>query len=97
MLTKNEIIERLAAKGYTKKDSATIIGDVLDVITEALVKGEEVQFHGFGKFCVREMAERETTDVRTNERIKLEAYKAPKFVPGKYLKQAVREGIVREK
>lgn len=96
MLKRNDIIERLAQKGYTKKDAGVILDDIFMMITEELVRGESVQIHGFGTFDVRECAERETTDLQTKERILIPSYKAPKFTAGKLLKRAIKEGFIRE-
>lgn len=96
MLKRNDIIERLALKGYTKKDAGVIIDDVIKIITEAMVEGESVQLHGFGTFDVKEFKPRETVDLKTKERIVIPAYKAPKFTAGKLLKRAVKEGFIRE-
>ena len=96
MITKTEFIAKLATKGYTKKDSEAILNDVLDTITEAMVEGESIQLYGFGTFSVRESAERETINFQTKERIRIPCHKAPRFTPGKLLRRAVKEGIIRE-
>lgn len=96
MITKNEFVERLSKKGYTKKDAGLIMADVIKTIEEALIEGESVQFHGFGTFSVRETAEREAVDYRSKERIVIPGHKTPKFVPGKLLKRSIKEGILRE-
>jgi len=95
MLKKNEMIERLAQKGYTKKNAGIIMDDVMMVIMEALVEGEEVMLHGFGTFSVKEVAPRSMVDLQSKERIVIPGHKAPKFVPGELLKRSVREGFIR--
>lgn len=95
MLDRNDIIEKVAAKGYTKKDAKVILDDIFEVITEALADGEDVKLHGFGTFCVREIASRTTKDYRSGERITIPSHKVPKFVPGGALRRAVKEGIFR--
>lgn len=95
MLKKNDIIARLAKKGYTKHDSEIIIDDVFDVIMEAMASGEDVQLHGFGTFCVRNMRPRDTVDYQTKGRIVIPEHKAPKFMPGSTLRRAVKEGVLR--
>ena len=53
-MTKAEFVDKLAAKsGLTKKDAAGVVDAFVEVITEALKKGEDVQFTGFGKFYVQ--------------------------------------------
>lgn len=95
-MNKTEFIEKLAQKGYTKKAAGIAVDDVLNTIAEALAAGETLQFYGFGTFAVRESAERVGVDYQTKERITVPAHKAPKFTPGKLLKRAVKEGILRE-
>lgn len=96
MLKRNDIIERLVLKGYTKKDAGTIIDDISMTITEALVEGESVQIRGFGTFEVREGKSREVIIPHTKEKTIIPAYKAPKFSAGNLLKRAVKEGFVRK-
>lgn len=96
MLKRNDIIERISLKGYTKKDAGVILDDIVQTITEALIAGESVQIHGFGTFDVKKCKPRETVDLMSKERIVIPAYKAPKFTAGKLLKRAVKEGFVRE-
>lgn len=96
MLKRNDFIEKLAEKGYTKKSAGMIIDDVILTITEALVAGEDVMLHGFGTFYVKEMADRSTVDLTTKERIVIPGHKSPKFTPGEYLKRSVREGVIRD-
>ena len=96
MLKREDIIERLADKGYTKKSAAYIIDDFVRVIEEALVDGEEVMIHGFGTFRVLHTKPRDMQDYQTKETISVPTHKAPKFVPGAQLRRWVREGIIRD-
>ena len=55
-MTKAEFVDKLAAKsGLTKKDAAAVVDAFVEVVTEALKKGEDVQFTGFGKFYVQDV------------------------------------------
>ena len=61
-MTKAEFVDKLAAKsGLTKKDAAAVCDAFVEVVTESLKKGEDVQFTGFGKFYVQQ---REARQVR---------------------------------
>lgn len=93
MIQRDDFIERLAAKGYTKKDAATIMDDFIKTLEEALVDGESVMFRGFGTFEIRERAARESRAPRTKELITIPAYKTPHFAAGKLLKRKVKEGL----
>lgn len=95
-MNKQDIVNKLAEKGYTKKDSSCILDDVFAVITEAMIAGEEVKIHGFGVFSVVERAPRRTLDLKTQEYIDVPARKAPKFKAGTLLNRAIKEGFVRE-
>lgn len=95
-MVKKDIVNKLAEKGYTKKDADGIIDDIVAVITDAMVNGEEVKLHGFGVFSVIERKPRRTLDLRTKEYIDVPAHKAPKFKPGSLLLKAIKEGFVRE-
>jgi len=91
-MNKTELLSAVAEKsGVSKKDAEKIVGATFDVITEALTKGDKVTLVGFGSFEVKERAEREGQNPRTGEKIKIAAYKAPGFKPGKTLKDAVNQ------
>ena len=96
MVTRDEFIERLSQKGYTKRDAGIVMDDFIRTLEEALVGGESVMFHGFGTFEVRERAERESSNPQTKERIVIPSYRAAHFTPGKKLKREIIEGLVRD-
>ena len=86
-MTKAEFVDRLAAKsGLTKKDAANLADSFLEVITDALTKGEEVQFTGFGKFYVQKREAREGINPQTKAKIQIPACNVPKFSAGAALK-----------
>ena len=96
MVTRDEFIERLSQKGYTKRDAGIVMDDFIRTLEDALVGGESVMFHGFGTFEVRERAERESSNPQTKERIVIPSYRAAHFTPGKKLKREIKEGLVRD-
>lgn len=90
-MTKAEFVERLAARsGLTKKEAASIVDAFVDVITDALKDGEEVQFTGFGKFYVQERKARSGTNPQTKAPMVIAASNVPKFSAGQALKNAVK-------
>jgi DNA-binding protein HU-beta len=90
-VTKAEFVDKLAAKsGLTKKDAAAVVDSFVEVITESLKKGEEVQFTGFGKFYVQSREAREGINPQTKAKIKIPKSKVPKFSAGAGLKNAVK-------
>ena len=89
-MNKSELIAAIAAKtGETKKDAEATLNAFIDVVTEALVKGDKVQLVGFGSFEVRKRAARKGRNPQTKEEIKIPASKAPVFKAGKALKDLV--------
>lgn len=94
MLRRQDIIQRFASKGYTKKDASFVLDDFIDVMTEILAEGRSVSLRGFGSFQVKEMKERESIDCRSGERILIPAIKAPRFVASARLRQIVRDGRI---
>jgi integration host factor subunit alpha len=58
-LTKAQIVERLFSKNlFNKGESAQIIETLFELIKQSLEDGEDVLISGFGKFSVREKAQR---------------------------------------
>ena len=64
----------------------------LETIQDALSRGSEVNFTGFGKFSVNERGPRQGVNPRTGERITIPGGKVPKFSAGAGLKSAVKGG-----
>lgn len=90
-MTKADFVDKLAAKsGLTKKDAAGVVDAFVGVVTDALKKGEDVQFTGFGKFYVQQREARQGINPQTKEKIKIPATKVPKFSAGLALKSAVK-------
>ena len=90
-MTKVELIAAVAANaGLTKKDAEKAVSATLDVITEALQKGDKVSLVGFGTFEVRERKERQGRNPQTREPMTIPASKLPAFSAGKALKDAVK-------
>lgn len=91
-MNKSELTAALVAKtGSTKKDAEKALNAVVEVISEALAKGEKVQVVGFGTFEVRNRPARTARNPRTGEEIKIGASKAPVFKAGKGLKDSVNK------
>ena len=91
-MNKSDLIAAIAAKtGDTKKNAEASVNAFVEVITEALVKGDKVQLVGFGSFEVRKRAARKGRNPQTKEEIKIPASKAPVFKAGKALKDVVNK------
>jgi DNA-binding protein HU-beta len=89
-MNKTELVDAIADSAEISKAAATrALDSVVDSITKALKKGDEVTLVGFGTFSVRKRAARSGRNPRTGETIKIKASKVPGFKAGKALKDAV--------
>ena len=67
-LTKNVIVEQLQAQlGFPRNQSIEITESLLELIKSSLESGDDVLVSGFGKFCVKEKAERKGRNPATGE------------------------------
>lgn len=91
-MKKVELVEAVADRvGLTKADATRALDTVLEVIKEALVKGDKVPLVGFGTFGVSKRAAREGRNPKTGETVQIAARNAVTFKPGTALKDAVNE------
>ena len=89
-MTKNDLVERLAEDyELTKSYARQLVDSMLDMITDAAQKGEEVALFGFGKFKVTERGARKGRNPQTGEAVKIAASKNLKFTPARSLKTAL--------
>jgi len=89
-MNKTDLVNAVAAAGFTKKDADKAVAAAFEAIEGALVKGDKVQLIGFGTFEVRERAAKEGRNPKTGETIKIAASKVPAFKAGAALKNAVK-------
>ena len=89
-MNKNDLVSAVAdSTGMSKSDAAKAVDGVVDSITSALKKGEEVRLVGFGTFSVSHRKATTGRNPRTGEAIQIAATNVPKFKSGKALKAAV--------
>lgn len=90
-MTKSEFVDQVAANGgLTKADAAKAVDAVLQTIQDALSRGSDVTFSGFGKFHVADRGARQGVNPATGERIMIAATRVPRFSAGSALKKAVK-------
>lgn len=91
-MTKKDLVVKLSETAeIAKKDAESYINTLLDTITETLATGEEVNIHGFGKFEVKERAERKGRNPQDGSELIVPACKNVKFKALKGLKEAVNQ------
>jgi len=89
-MLKNDLVNKIAAVGLTKKQAGEALEAVLEAISDSLKSGEPVLLTGFGKFEVRTRAARTGINPKTLAKIQLPATKVPAFKAGKALRAAVK-------
>jgi DNA-binding protein HU-beta len=88
-MNKTELIDAVAEKANASKAAAgAVIAAALEAITEAVAKGESVQFIGFGTFSVQERAARTGRNPHTGKEMKIAAKKVVRFKAGAALTAA---------
>ena len=79
-LTKAQIVESIQNQtGFPKNKSSDIVESLLEIIKSTLASGEDVLVSGFGKFYVKEKAERKGRNPATGEDMMLEPRKVVTF------------------
>ena len=91
-MTKSEFIDQVASRaGLSKKDATAAVDATLESIKDALSKGDDVVFTGFGKFSVQIRKARMGVYPRyPGQRVTIPASTVPKFSAGSQLKAAVK-------
>src|SRR3954471_20519778 len=72
-----------------KKQSEAILGDLVDLVTKHLKKGDRIRLVGLGVLVVRKRAARMGRNPATGEPIQIKASKKVAFRASKELKEAV--------
>ncbi|OUS32353.1 DNA-binding protein HU [Gammaproteobacteria bacterium 45_16_T64] len=89
-MNKSELIDAVAASAdIPKAQAGRALDAVLESVTGALTKGEQVVLVGFGTFSVKERAARTGRNPQTGDPIDIPAATIPSFKAGKALKDAV--------
>ncbi len=89
-LKKKDLASILSVKMENSPQEAGLILDqVLGVFEEMLIEGNTIDLYGFGKFEVKEKAERPGINPLTKEKITIAASKSISFKPSKALKNKV--------
>ena len=88
----DQVADRLERKGVqlNRKEAGEVVDAVLSTIEDALKRGSEVTFSGFGKFHVAERGSREGRNPQTGETMTIPASKVPRFTAGSGLKKTVK-------
>ena len=88
-MTKSELIEAIARKQkhLPAKDVELAVKHLLDLMSDALARGERIEIRGFGSFSLHFRPPRMGRNPKTGEAIKIKASKSVRFRPGKAYKE----------
>jgi nucleoid DNA-binding protein len=89
-MNKADLVNEVAKVVKTKKEAQAAVDRVFSAITGALKRGQTVTLVGFGTFKVQQRKARQGRNPQTGAPLHIAARKAPRFVAGKALKDAVK-------
>jgi len=90
-MKKQDFIKEVAAAAGLSQDAVSrVLASMIEITTNELKAGREVNITGFGAFKISKRAARNGVNPRTKESIKIPAMNSPVFRAGKTLKEAVR-------
>lgn len=90
-MNKAGLIQAVAKNtGLSRNEVAAATNSLIDVVSDALVKGERVTLTGFGTFDLSQRRARAGVNPRTGDKIRIPAMKLPRFRAGKALRARVK-------
>jgi integration host factor subunit alpha len=91
-LTKANIItEVINENGYSRRQATDTIEALLALIKKTLESGEDILISGFGKFCVKQKAERRGRNPATGDDMMLKPRKIVTFTCSGILRDKINE------
>jgi len=93
-VNKSDLIEVLSEDPVLDSQSAEfVVDEVVNAMTEAVVKGDGVEVRGFGSFTVRKYASYTGRNPKTGKNISVSPKKLPFFKVGKELRERVIDRV----
>ena len=78
--------------GLSRNESAELVEEVLQLMSDALVAGEQVKISSFGTFSVREKGQRIGRNPKTGEEVPILPRRVLSFRPSHLMKERVAKG-----
>ena len=88
-MNKADLVNEVANVVSTKTEAQAAVDCIFESIVNTLKNGDVVTLTGFGSFKVIKRKARTGRNPQTGAEIQISASNAPKFVPGKALKDTV--------
>ncbi|MFZ7090668.1 integration host factor subunit alpha [Primorskyibacter sp. 2E233] len=95
-LTRMDLSEAVFQEvGLSRNESSELVESVLQLMSDALVDGEQVKISSFGTFSVREKAARVGRNPKTGEEVPIQPRRVLTFRPSHLMKEQVAAGNKR--
>ncbi|HKK29465.1 MAG TPA: integration host factor subunit alpha [Alphaproteobacteria bacterium] len=92
-VTRADLSEAICEEvGLSRVDAAELVESIIDEISDALVRGEQVKISSFGSFSVREKGERWGRNPKTGEPARIDPRKVLVFRPSHILRDRMNGG-----
>lgn len=92
-LTRMDLSEAIFREvGLSRNDASQMVESVLDHMSDALVRGEQVKISSFGTFSVRDKTARIGRNPKTGEEVPINPRRVLTFRPSHLLKDRVANG-----
>jgi integration host factor subunit alpha len=96
-LTRMDLTEAVFREvGLSRNDSSALVDAVLQHVSDALVRGEQVKISSFGTFSVRDKNARVGRNPKTGEEVPISSRRVLTFRPSHLMKERVAEGNRRQ-
>ncbi len=93
-LTRADITDALHEQiGFTRQDCSNLLERTLDLVAEAMERGEVVKLSGFGVFQVRSKRERMGRNPKTGEPARIDPRRVIGFRPSQIMKARVERAL----
>ncbi len=94
-VTRADLAESVySSVGLSRTESAKLVERVLDLMSDALVKGEAVKLSSFGSFHVRSKSQRIGRNPKTGEEVPILPRRVLVFKPSNVLKTKINKSMV---
>ncbi|PWG18212.1 integration host factor subunit alpha [Salibaculum griseiflavum] len=92
-LTRMDLAEAVHEEvGLSRNESADLVESVLQHMSDALVRGENVKISSFGTFSIRDKAARMGRNPKTGEEVPISPRRVLSFRPSHLMKDRVAHG-----
>lgn len=93
-VTKSELIDDIALQTpeLQRRDVEVVVNTVLQIMTQALERGQRIEIRGFGSFVPKLRKARNARNPRTGEEVKVPQKYVPFFSVGKELYERINKG-----